>query len=472
MMKNRHIFTLLLASFSVILLCASAPCAFANNLEMTNGTVASNDEGAAEATVQFNISWDNSWRDSINHDAVWIFLKYSTDSGATWKHATLATSGTDPSGFSSGSGTDLEIVVPADRKGCFIRRSWTGDGSVETDDIQMVWSYGMDGLSVDNMNGLDIKIIGVEMVYVSSGSFYAGDNETGTAAFDQGKSPSETDPWYIQGEDAIYVTDITANGFYYNSAGNTGENATGDEFIISDSFPKGYDAFYAMKYEITEDQWVDFFNMLTEAQKAARDITGSPGKGSDGVVNRNTVSWTSGDAATERPDRVCGYLSWMDICAYADWAGLRPMTELEFEKAARGKDVLPNNGEYAWVNTGITAAAAISGTEDGTETISTSGANACYGNNTFFGGDGGTGPLRAGIFATASSGRVHAGAAYYGNMEMSGNVWERCATVGNATGRSFQGTHGDGALDAATGNATNSDWPGYADGQGVNGAAF
>jgi formylglycine-generating enzyme required for sulfatase activity len=40
-------------------------------------------------------------------------------------------------------------------------------------------------------------------------------------------------------------------------------------------------------------------------------------------------------------------LSWFDVAAYLDWAALRPMTELEFEKVCRG----PENriaGEYAW----------------------------------------------------------------------------------------------------------------------------
>ena len=49
-------------------------------------------------------------------------------------------------------------------------------------------------------------------------------------------------------------------------------------------------------------------------------------------------------------------LSWPDLCAYADWAALRPMTELEYEKACRG----PNNpvlGEYAWGNTSISLTA-------------------------------------------------------------------------------------------------------------------
>jgi formylglycine-generating enzyme required for sulfatase activity len=74
-----------------------------------------------------------------------------------------------------------------------------------------------------------------------------------------------------------------------------------------------------------------------------------------------------------------------------------------------------------------------------------------------------------GIFAAhaSNSGRITAGATYWGIMEMSGNCWERCVTVGRPEGRNFQGTVGDGNLTAA-GNATNTDWPGYTAGIGVN----
>lgn len=40
-------------------------------------------------------------------------------------------------------------------------------------------------------------------------------------------------------------------------------------------------------------------------------------------------------------------LSWMDGAVLADWAALRPFTELEFEKAARGP-VVPVADEFAW----------------------------------------------------------------------------------------------------------------------------
>jgi len=223
------------------------------------------------------------------------------------------------------------------------------------------------------------------------------------------------------------------------------------------NWPNGYAAFYCMKYEVTEGQWVDFFNTLTDAQKTTRDITSNVngGKGQDGVVNRNTVAWTSGDATSAARDRACNYLSWADGCAFADWAGLRPMTELEFEKACRGP-LDPVANEYAWGNTEIGATTAI--VNDGTGTDTATGGNCNYDACSP------DGPYRVGIYATNGATRVQAGASYWGIMELSGNLWERTVTIGHATGRAFTGLHGDGVLNASgavdtIGDANVSLWP-------------
>jgi len=152
------------------------------------------------------------------------------------------------------------------------------------------------------------------------------------------------------------------------------------------------------------------------------------------------------------------------------------MSELEYEKMARGP-IYPSGAEYPWGSTSLTAAATISGTESGTETISTGSANSNYNSTALSGGDTGTGPLRVGIYATTSNNtRVLTGASYYGIMELAGNVRERAVSIGLTAGRSFSGTHGDGVLTSTTtyeGNATNFDWPGLdatSEARGITGA--
>ena len=101
-----------------------------------------------------------------------------------------------------------------------------------------------------------------------------------------------------------------------------------------------------------------------------------------------------------------------------------------------------------------------------------------YGNNTFSGGDGGKGPLRAGIFAETATDRKGSGATYYGLMGMSSGLWERPVTLGNTTGRGFAGTHGNGVL-TSDGFADKANWPGfnstmnsYATGSGFRGGSW
>jgi formylglycine-generating enzyme required for sulfatase activity len=315
------------------------------------------------------------------------------------------------------------------------------------------------------------------MVYVPQGAFYAGDFDSSNAAFKQGSS--DTDPWYIGGEAQMSVTNSsgTAGGsgnegtearYYYSSAGNTGEAATGSTFTIDAAYPKGYNGFYTMRHEITQEQWRSFFNTLptTGNSRTNRDITDSTGKNQDTLASGNNLSWDSSDITNDAilPDRsspseetYCtvpvNYLSWADLTAYLDWAGLRPMTELEFEKAARGP-LTPVASEYAWGTTDATQATGFTNRGRITEMPSPVGSNMTWNSGT-------AGAVRIGGFAARNYGgasRVNAGAGYYGAMELSSNLWEQVITVGNAGGRAFTGAHGNGAIDA-NGAADVSNWP-------------
>jgi formylglycine-generating enzyme required for sulfatase activity len=154
----------------------------------------------------------------------------------------------------------------------------------------------------------------------------------------------------------------------------------------------------------------------------------------------------------------CNFLSWMDGAAYSDWAGLRPMTELEYEKACRGT-VAPLANEYAWGSSSATAANNITNPGTNNETTNTSGANAVFNNQYYV-----PAPLRVGVFAKSAATRAQSGASYYGIMELSGNLMEHVVTVGNATGRSFTGMHGNGAL-SSNGHANEIAWPGLSNGE-------
>ena len=433
----------------------------ANNLSVGAPTLTGQDTENNYTFVQFDLSWDNSWRDNTtlsNWDAAWVFVKYKV-TGGDWAHATLNTSGHSVTTENSVSST---ITAASDGMGVFIHRSSESIGSNNWDGIKLRWNYGTD--DVADAATVTVKVFAIEMVYIPGGaSFWVGNaNNSSYSGFitsDGSYSPNENlGPYQITTEGAINVGEGLGNLDY--DFDNAGGDRSGP---IPADFPKGYSSFYMMKYEGSQGQYADFLNTLTSTQDGNRSIQG---EGSY-TTKRGTISGSQGSRSASKPDRACNFISWMDGAAYTDWAGLRPMTEFEFEKACRGTQSVVDE-EYPWGSTFLIGAATIIGSEDGTETISASNANCHYGNAALSGGDGGVGPIRGGIFATGSSSRVQAGAGYYGVMELAGNAWERPVTVGNSNGRAFSGTHGDGTLSTA-GYATNSDWPGY-DGDDVTGA--
>lgn len=460
--------------FSIALLLMLNFSLLANNLSISAVRIASKDPVNDYAMVEFDISWENSWRLSSspsNWDAAWIFIKYRVNRG-DWAHASLNTSSGNHS-IPSGASMDL----PADGKGIFLYRDANGTGTFSVNNVQLRWDYGTD--AVADSDTIDIKVFGIEMVYVSSGSFYLGAGGSGcNNEFISGGISGSA--YQVNSEAAITVSNTSGNLYY------AADNVDGGDRLgpIPAAFPKGYQAFYCMKYEVTQSQWIDFFNSLTSNQKTTRDITAGTykitGKASDAIIKGNNINWPdSGDAYLNGGTYAyvaCGFLSWMDVCAYADWAALRPMTDLEYEKACRGPNSAIQN-EYAWGTTLANSSfLGLSNQGSDSEYISSNYASgSTIGNTAYRSTTGGFNPLRVGIFAAhpSSNGRVNSGASYWGIMELSGNMWERIVSAGNSTGRAFTGLHGDGALSTA-GHANVSNWPGLVSGEvtGAVGAGF
>jgi hypothetical protein len=464
-MKNLRVFFLILTTLSL------SNVSYGSGLNVTNFRRGTFDYGSGNVELKFDVSWEGSWRTSTapgNWDAVWLFVKYRVG-GGTWQHARLNSSGhIAPSGTTLTTGL-IDTTAPFNLTanpvvGAFLYRSSNGTGTMTLSDIVLSWNYASNG--VVSGNAVDIKVYGIEMAYVPQGAFYAGDNATGNGAFRQGSS--DNDSWYLSGESAFSVTNSTGNGtgsgqtagvYYIVNGGDGGGDATGSAFTVPLDYPKGYNGFYVMKGEISQGEWVSFFNTLDSSQKTTRDITGSDynGKNTDSILSRNNVSWSSGDAtlpggATNYSGVAANYLSWGDVIAYLDWSGLRPMSELEYEKAGRGPTA-SISGEYAWGSTSITGATGISNSGQVSERGQPS-SNITYNN-----AGGVPGPTRVGSYGSSVNTRVASGASYYGIFDLSGNLWERTVTVGNSSGRSFQGNrHGDGNLNT-TGEANQSGWP-------------
>jgi hypothetical protein len=152
------------------------------------------------------------------------------------------------------------------------------------------------------------------------------------------------------------------------------------------------------------------------------------------------------------------FLGWGNICAYLDWSGLAPMSELEYEKLCRGV-AIPVADEYAWGSNTITRGATL--VNDGTSQEGVSDAVATGAGLANFNGSASLpqGPFRVGFAAKAGTTRLEAGAGYYGNMELTGNVYEFCTSIyGTATTTFKWDAHGDGQLAFGTGFSNVTGW--------------
>ncbi len=467
--------------------------------------VADTDLDAQTATL--DVRWDASWRDAETWDAAWIVLKGQRADDPLVPLAVRAT----PTVVAnrSSDGADAAFHVPDDQVGFFVHRAAPGEGANHWR-IRVPWIAE----AADRVTG--VQAFGVEMVHVPTGAFEAGtarslrDRKAArgdgwirftppaplSALFraDPGGEDSYGGPYRVDSEAPIAIGPEAGNLYYLDARFLSDDFTSGDKTgTLATGFPKGYAGFYQMKYEVTQQQYVDFLNGLPPEQAQRR---AAPDSAAVQLPNaRYSITKRGSRFQTAHPHRAASLLSWADALAWADWVGLRPMTELEFEKSARGPEPVRFR-EFVWGTTEqradgfafderiLASDGTLAAFEDGMERVDGNihifirpdeGVdNLCTpgGDNyhpwypscrSLSGGDAGWGPLRVGIHGVASGGdRVAAGAGYYGTMDLGGNVAEQVVTLGYRQGRAFRGTHGDGRL-TASGIATNADWHADAD---------
>ncbi|MCZ2355618.1 MAG: formylglycine-generating enzyme family protein [Bacteroidia bacterium] len=429
--------------------------------------------------VSFVLSWQNSWRVQgipTNYDAVWVFIKYRLcGSTGAWEHALLSTTMGDHTlgpnvAFAENITTTNRLGGGSGHNtGALIRRANYGTGHI----VNQACTFRVTGassgagtnLSNDPSNEYDIRVIGIEMVMIPQASYLLGSN--GTENYKYQIASGDPTP--------VNVTCESCTLAVYDPICGANRN-------IMPNFPKGYDKFYVMKYEISQGQYTDFLNTITVVAASQRYPTQNGNY-------RHSLYVAGGEYVTDKIDRACNYINYNDILTYLDWAALRPMTDVEYEKICRGSGLIAPNG-YAWGSNTFVEALRISGTENGTETVLDVNANLhanagtapccagidiyCYCNSQAIlsGGDvtgsGQTnnayGPIGCGIFARDTTlTREQTGATYYGVMEMSGNVAETIVTTYNPTtgcgaASPYIGTWGDGNITVG-GLFDVTDWP-------------
>ena len=426
----------------------------ANNLRIGGIRLQGIDRAAGTADILVNVAWDNSWRgtwDGVEQwDAAWLFAKVRTAPDAPWSHVWLSTADgacAAPSGAALSVGTTEISGVPRGI-GAFLYAASDEAGGVEYPGVRLRWEFGAQGVALAEDSSIEVSVMGIEMVRVAPGAFWAGN--TGGVANDSFRDASdETAAVLVSSEDAMTLC-------------HGADPAEGDpaSYAIPAAFPKGVNGFYCMKYMVTQGQWADFLNLITRSQQervCAARTAGRYMRDNDNSTtpqNWNYVHVVDDLAGTSLPrvyaatypDLCCNWLSYDDVALWASWAGLRPMTELEYEKACRGP-LAPVENEYVWGDTTFANSSEWSPSKvhTGRETINNSAANAVAGTNPGF-------MPRAGIFATETADanrnqrtRTLSGAAYFGAMEMGSVLSELVIVAGNASGLAFTGTHGAGA---------------------------
>lgn len=437
------VFTLLFTAFGYT--------ANANNVVISGTAVTG-------SNISFNVSWDNSWNANVapaNWDAVWIFVKYQDCNTREWTHAGLSAIGTDHSTVAP-----LQVDPVADGKGVFVRLSSLGGGTVAPTLVTLKMTIPS--------GTYNYKVFAIEMANVPQAAFELGD---GTSA------------------SSFNSINVTA------SSENTGISPAvigGSSSNIPAAYPVGYNAFYVMKYEISQEQYVDFLNSLNYTQQKAHTINdpiGAVGTYAFSNSYRNGIKIsTSGNNAAIPAVYACdltnttenniddgqniavNFLNWADVAAYLDWAALSPMTELQFEKTCRGNQPRVA-GEYPWGTTEQNYVYGYNLVNGGkpNEKNATVLNGLC---NVYINGNSVTAPVKVGFSASGTSGRVSSGAAFYGAMEMGGNMYEMVINT-SVDGVAFNGANGDGNL-ASSGMANQPTWPSSATalGIGLRGGAF
>ncbi len=422
---KKLLFTLLLATQLI----------FANNINLTNITKVDDNH------LSFDVSWDNSWNVSGFHDGAWIFIKYKNSSGL-WKHLDITTA--ISSEFN---------IYKQDNKGTIIYRNTTGIGT-----FNGTVTVEFDGISLGPFP--DFKVFGIEMVYINQGAYYLGDGLSDTRFYTyDGLNSSTNTPYYVQSNNSISTNDA-----FILSLGADFSNT------IPAAYPKGFNSFYIMKYEPTQEQIVEFLNTLTFAQQQTHTLTDLNAVDATNrfvLKNLNYVYLRNGiacDANASGPNPItfycdannngvpneindgqniaCNLISNVTSISYLDWCAMRPITELEYEKICRGIDNYPLQGENANGSTQVVEITTRINSGLASETFSNIGTNNVYIVGNYYG------PVRVGSLSNASTTRLQSGAAFFGVLNLADNLTELVLYAGDTGNNNYftENTFGDGNL--------------------------
>ena len=178
--------------------------------------------------------------------------------------------------------------------------------------------------------------MGYEMVYVPQNTHYVGDPKGPDGPDNTLYVYPNNGSYLIKSEDPILVDKVDGALFCDQDNPRSREDTP---FTIPATFPKGYKAFWVMKYELTSQQFCDFLNTLNRKQQQSMveaDISQDAIKNyyvktnseEEHLRNAIVVAKKGNGTAepvkfyTYAPARTVNFMSWSNIAAIGDWAGL------------------------------------------------------------------------------------------------------------------------------------------------------
>jgi hypothetical protein len=273
----------------------------ANNIQVSNPRFTDELMGVS-VKVTFDISWENSWRVTSapsNWDAAWVFIKFR-ERGGVWRHAWLSNTGHESgsgtaSTFSVGLKNDKLAYNAASNPGIgvMVHRSAVGSGTFSATGMSLLWNYGMGGNGLSSVEGVDIQVFGIEMVFVPEGPYWLGDG----SSFGTFRQVGSNTPFQVTTSGAAVKandnccgdTQLNGVGIWLDGDGGISKSLS-TEGDMNVDYPTGYRGYYMMKYEISQGQYRDFLNTLTRAQQNARTSTDISGTS---ITNRYVMSVSS-----------------------------------------------------------------------------------------------------------------------------------------------------------------------------------
>lgn len=449
------------------------------------------------ALITFPLSWEHSWRAPESWDAVYLFVKYRrVGVNEPWHHAYLKNSGHRAVGggdmpameflavetggvdilrydtLGYGNFNQTPISNTSEVPGVFLYRRTPGTGNLNIPRVSLEWDFTKGDLGLyynvtaDDIRNkkIEVSVQAVEMVYVPNGPYYLGDRISSYSFV----SKDFGSAFYMNTDDSVRV-------YMMGTTGSTGWKSS---WVIPKFYPTGYTGFYTMKYEVSQEQYVNFLNRLTyqdQKKRIGNDLDGMRAGdfafGAKGQSNfRNGIllqqRFANNDTAVIfgfdlNPDNpinadndgksiACNYLAPPDLNAYADWAGLRPNSEMEYEKGCRQRDpaVASNSRSFAWgtptfesLKLWNSTTMANDNAEDEQVLIPAVAPKGRMNGPKVHN----LGPVRCGAFAFETSDIYMAGASRWGLMEMTGNLAEIYYNA--RRGGSFNGeAFGDGNI--------------------------